>query len=86
VIEFNANWVEGHEDCSDDEDNSDESDDGDGDWQDVDNDIDCELVESMEAVAFADEYRIRDEEHFLYLDSSDVEYASGSPKKRGRDI
>jgi hypothetical protein len=44
----------------------------------------------MEAIAFTDEYRTRDAEHFLYFDISDAEHTyetpSGSPRKRNRDI
>jgi hypothetical protein len=74
VIEFNPSWLEELEDddCST-RGNSDGSEDGD--WQDVDEEFDSELVESMEAVAFTDEYRIGESDHFSYLDS-DIEHTT----------
>lgn len=85
VFEFNPHLTESEEL---DRDDSGESDDGD--WEDQDDVIDSELVESMEAVAFADEYRSGDE-HFLYFDS-DMEHVythatpDGSPRKRNREF
>jgi hypothetical protein len=91
VIKFNPNWTEEGEHDGADSYGSNESEDED--WQDVDDDDDddAELMESIEAVAFTDEYRTGDAEHFSYFDTSDVEhtYAStpdGSPRKRNREF
>jgi hypothetical protein len=85
LTEFNAHWTEEGEDR--DSGSSDGSEDGD--WQDVEDDMDGELVESMEAIAFTDEYRTGDAEQFLYIDIPDVEHTyttpTGSPRKRNRE-
>jgi hypothetical protein len=78
VIEFNPNWGEG--------DPVNEDDDGpeDNDWEDIDETIDNDLVESMEAVAFTDEYHLEEGDHFFY---SDVDVTpAGSPRKRNREV
>lgn len=87
AIEFNPSWLEEPEDNgrSDGENDGSEG----GDWEDVDEEFDSELVESMEAVAFTDEYRTGEGDSFSYLDSDMGQTPttpSGSPRKRNRDF
>ena len=72
-VEFNPNWGEG------DPINEDDGGPEDNDWEDIDETIDNDLVESMEAVAFTDEYHLGEGDHFFY---SDVDVTpAGSPRK-----
>ena len=86
-VEFNANWMEEDNIPDGDQDDSDGSENAD--CQDVEDQLDDELIDSMEALAFADEYRIMEEERLLYLDTSDISTyttPTGSPRKRGREF
>jgi hypothetical protein len=87
VIEFNPSWLE---ECRDDEtDRQSNESSEDGEWEDITQAFDDELVESMEAIAFTDEYRMGESDPFFYSDR-DTEYTlttpSGSPLKQNRDV
>jgi hypothetical protein len=87
VIEFNPSWLEEPED--DNGSYGDNEDLEDSDWQDVDEEFDSEFVESMEAVAFTDEYRTGETNHFSYMDSDmgqTLTTPSGSPRKHNQDF
>jgi hypothetical protein len=93
VSEVTGSWIEessSDQEVSDQNDNDSDASDN-ADWEDVDDhESDGELIESLEAVAIADEYRADDSHDVLYtlpdLSSQSLQHRSSvSPTKRSRN-
>jgi len=88
---WNETDEEGQQESDQDHDGSDTSEEVD--WDDVvDEDSDFELVESLEAMAFADEYRGMEADHVVYEHADystslgSQRHGSISPNKRSREM
>jgi hypothetical protein len=83
--EFGPSWEENGEDSEVNHGSEDEQ------WEDDDDEIEGELLESMETIVLSEEYRADDQEEFLYYGHEFAGSAerqrrvSLSPRKRGRE-
>lgn len=85
--EFSPSWEEDNTDSEATDDESEEVED----WEDVNDDIEGELLESMETIMLSDEYRDDDQDVLLYYGQELATSAdrhrrvSLSPRKRNRE-